>query len=150
MAAFDAATWIGQVVPSLVSMAGGGTIGVLITKYWEHKRRQRAQTDQVALSLVDTLTERLARVEADQARERALCDANLAVLRHRLNNALQLFEGLLMVIEAAPDKAADYVSKIKERRAQQEQAEATEKAAIQAAIIAAAGGPASPEPDPKP
>ncbi len=123
---------------TLATGIGGGS---LIKALLDHRRQKRAQTDDVALSLVETLNGRIAKLEQDQVRERALCEAQMAVLRHRLNNALQLFEGLLMVMEAAPEKAAEYVSKIKERRAQQEQAEATEKAAIQAAYLAASNTP---------
>jgi hypothetical protein len=98
----------------------------------------RRDGDAMAMNLVEQLTRRVETVEASAAQERVLCDANLAVLRHRVNNLSGSFDGLLLLIEADPARAREFVAHIKERRALQEQAEAAEKAALTAATVQAA------------
>ena len=70
------------------------------------------------------MRERLERLEAERA-----------VDRHRLNNVTQCLDALLMLLETAPDKAAEHVSRIKDMRARQMAAEAAEKGAIHATAI---------------
>ena len=127
-------TWL-NIIPLLLGGGGLVAIGGILKTWFDHKRGMRKDTDEVAMKLVAQLQERVAAVESSAERERALCDARLAVLRHRLNNISTMFDGLLLLIEAAPDKAASMVEKIKERRALQEAAEAAEKAAVEAAAI---------------
>ena len=87
------------------------------------------------------------RVDALEKRletERTQHDAERAADRHRINNLTQCLDALLMLLEAAPDKAAQHVARIKEMRAMQSTSEAAEKGAIHAAVIIAAT-PKAPE-----
>jgi hypothetical protein len=140
----------GVSIGSLATAVGVWT-GVITLVTWLIRtrvpmRKMKLEADE---KLRDDLMERLREVEsaADkrvQALEAKLeandadCDAKLAVLRHRVNNVTTCLDAILLLIEAAPDKAAEHVGKIKEMRARQEVAEATEKATLGAAKITAA------------
>ena len=121
--------------PSIVTASAGMGLGGLLKTLLDHRRACRLQTDEVAMSLVQQLTRRVETVEAGAAQERAICDANLAVLRHRVNNLSGSFGSLLLMIEMAPERAREFAARIKEQRAAQEQAEAAEKASVAAAAI---------------
>lgn len=82
------------------------------------------------------------RVEALERRldaERTQHDAERAVDRHRINNLTQCLDALLMLLEMAPDKASEHVSRIKEMRDRQITMESVEKATITAAVVTMAG-----------
>jgi hypothetical protein len=123
----------------LGTLFGGAGLGGILKTWLDHKRGVRKDTDEVALSLVNQLKQRVETLETASERERVLCDARLAVQRHRINNLSSNFDALLLLIEMAPEKAAEMVAKIKERRAAQEQAEAVEKAALAAVGMQAVG-----------
>jgi hypothetical protein len=131
--------------PLIVAFLGSLGLGGMLKSWLDYRHKARKQTDDMATAIVATLTGRLDAVEAQQAQERALCEANLGVLRHRMNNLSGSFDGLLLLIEMAPEKAAEFVARIKEQRAAQELAEAAEKAAVMTATLTAAGKP-SPAP----
>lgn len=97
-------------------------------------RKIRIEADE---KLREDLLGRVDALEKTLARERVHRDAERALDRHRLNNVTQCLDALLMLLEAAPEKSADAVRKIKEMRAVQLKAEAVEKSAIHAAEIAA-------------
>jgi hypothetical protein len=100
----------------------------------EAKQKAREQKDEVALDLVEQLTKRVGEVEtrAEErvravedaaAMERKLCDAKLAAsdakvdsLQHQLRLVEGMIDSLLLAIEVAPDKAAEVVAKVKDRR----------------------------------
>lgn len=116
---------------------GGMGVGGMLKTWLDHKRGTRKDTDDVAMNLVQQLSARLKKVEDSAAQADALCEARMSVLRHRMNNLSTSFDGLLMLIEMAPDKTGEFVTKIKERRVQQEQTEAAERATVNAAILQA-------------
>lgn len=89
--------------------------------------REKSLLEERAAEMVK-MRERLEKLEAERA-----------VDRHRLNNVTQCLDALLMLLEVAPDKAADHVSKIKAMRADQMKAEALEKGAIAAAAMGKGG-----------
>jgi len=60
-------------------------LGGMLKSWLDYRRSMRKQSDEVAMNLVTQLTKRIETVEASAAQERALCDANLSVLRHRVN-----------------------------------------------------------------
>lgn len=62
-------------------------------------------------------------------------EAERSVDRHRINNLTQCLDALLLLLETAPDKAAEHVARIKAMRAAQIAAEGAEKGAIHAATI---------------
>lgn len=106
------ADWI---VP-LVTGIGGGGVGAGIRPILDYLKTKRGQTDEVAMGLVDKLQARVEQLERAQASERELCDTKLAVLRADLMNVQGNFDSLLLAIEIAPEKAAEVVAKIKDRR----------------------------------
>lgn len=105
-------TW----APIGAAALGGSGIGAGMRPILDYWRVSRAQTDDVALVLVEKLQARIQRLEEGQAAERQLCDAKLAVLRHELKNVEGNFDALLLAIEVAPEKAAEVVARIKARR----------------------------------
>jgi signal recognition particle GTPase len=88
------------------------------------------------LARVEKLENTLERKERDAIRQRRLHAAERAVDRHRINNLQQCFDAMLLMIDAAPEKASEIVGKIRKMREVQIQSEATEKAALHAGAIA--------------
>jgi len=103
-------------IPFVGSAVGGGGIGAGVRPLLEYWKGQRKQTDEVAMGLVEKLQARIDRLEQAQSAERELCDTKLQVLRQQLANVRGDFEALLLAIEIAPDKAAEVVARLKERR----------------------------------
>jgi hypothetical protein len=92
------------------------------------------------MALVEKMTARIENLEVKADRDKAICDANLSVMRHRINNLSSSFDGLLLLIEMAPEKASQFVAEIKRRRAEQAMQEATEKSTVMAKTVDAARG----------
>ncbi len=136
--------------------AAGVWSGLLaLIGYWLRSRvpMRRMQLD-ADEKYRDDLTDRVTKLEEKletqrihyEARlelERAQHTAELAIMRHRMNNLDQCLNAFFMLLEASPDKAAAHVAKIREMRGRQEAAEAAEKGAVSAARITAATPPAS-------
>lgn len=80
------------------------------------------------------LEERAADMETMRVRLEKL-EAERSVDRHRLNNVTACLDALLLLLETAPDKAAQHVARIKAMREAQMRAEAAEKGAIHAQSI---------------
>lgn len=123
--------------PTLLTAIGGLGAGSILKTLLDHRRGMRRATDEVAMGLVAQLRERIVSLEAGAAQERALCEARLALLRHRVNNLAGAFDSIVLLIKAAPERAAELIKLVEDMRARQETAEAVEKAALQSAIIAA-------------
>lgn len=112
------------------SILGGGVLGSMWKTWLDHKRGTRKDTDDVAVTLVRQLSDRIEKLENQQISEREKCDNELRALRHRLNNIDAAFDGVMLAIEAAPDNAKEIVSKAREARARQREREAVESAAL--------------------
>lgn len=110
-----------------------GLLGVVVRQYVP-LRKTNLDADQ---KLREDLLQRVEKLEAQLERQQVRHSAERALDRHRLNNVTQCFDALLLLIETAPEKAAEAVVKIKEMRKAQLIAEAEEKAIIRAADIAA-------------
>ena len=80
------------------------------------------------------LDERAAEMENMRAKIERM-EAERAVDRHRINNVTACLEALLLLLETAPEKAAEHVARIRTMRAAQLAAEGAEKGAIHAANI---------------
>lgn len=128
-----------SIIAVLGTLITGGGLGVGFKAWLQHRRGMRKDSDDVAMSLVATLKARVEALEAESKRERELCDARIAVLRHRLNNLSSDFDALLLLIEMSPERAREFVARIKEQRARHEQAEAAEKAGFHVAAIGGLG-----------
>lgn len=114
--------------PAIVSAVGGLGGGGLVVKILEDRRERhktdleaaqvkREQTDEVALDLVNKLTVRLEKVEADAAHEREICESRLSSLRHELRNVAANFDGLLLALKyASPERIQEIVADVLSRR----------------------------------
>ena len=116
---------------------GWGVFALLIAaaaKLWPLMKRLANDREKSLLeeraAEMTKMRERLEKLEAERT-----------VDRHRLNNVTQCLDALLMLLEVAPDKAADHVAKIKKMRADQMNAEALEKGVIAAASLTKIGEP---------
>ena len=128
---FVSSNW--SVIPLWI--AAIGLVGLLIRQIVPWKR---IASDAEA-RLRDDLIRRVDKLERAQERERARHEAERRALHHQLGHVTQCFDALLLLIEAAPEKAREHVKKIKEMRARQLVAETEEKAIIKAAEITAFG-----------
>lgn len=102
----------------------------------EERRTVSEERTKHAVERAD-LTNRVGKLERIIGRERIRHNAERALDRHKLNNIIQCFDAVVLLIETNPDKAPEIIVKVKELRATQMVAEAEEKATIRAAEIAA-------------
>lgn len=123
-----------------VLIAAFGLIGILLRQVVPWKR-QMADAQAV---FRDDLLGRILRLEKQLDLERARRElankrheAERAADRHKLKNITACFDAILMLIEAAPEKAKQHVERIKKMRADQLKAESDEQATIRAADIEA-------------
>lgn len=105
----------------------------LVTERLEHSTEMRAFNLER-----DEMGDRLARMEKLMVRQQLRHNAERALDRHRINNLTQCFDAVVLLIETNPEKSPEIIARVKEMRATMLLAEAEEKAAIQAAEIAAA------------
>jgi hypothetical protein len=126
-------TWV-NIIIAVVGVIGTAGIGGMLKTLLDHKRGVRAQSDGVALALVEKLEARIGKLEDDLDTERKRCEAELGVHRHRLNNQKQIIYALLFVFEMPPERQPEAVKRVREDLARLEQAEATEKAIIAGGI----------------
>jgi hypothetical protein len=66
-------------------------------------------------------------------------EAELGLLRHRVNNFDAMWDSVILLLELAPERVGDIVAQLKAKRAEQKMGEAAEKGAIRGAAIGAAG-----------
>ena len=114
-------------------------IGVIVRQVGPWKK----QTTEAEQKLRDDLLKRVEALETTLERERIRHDAERALDRHRLNNVTQCLDAVLLLLEAAPEKATEIAAKINAMRASQRESEALEKAEIMAAEIMADSARAS-------
>ena len=136
-------------IGSLITGAGVWTavatlIGIILRSRVP-MRKMRIDADE---KLIDTLSKRVDKLEADLAGQRTTYEAKIdleraehsrdnALLRHRMNNLDQCLTMLLALIESDPDKAQAAAARVREMRTRQEMAEAAEKGAASGAKIEA-------------
>lgn len=84
---------------------------------------------------------RVEELERRLEQDRTQFETQRMIDRHRINNLTQCLDALLMLLEVAPEKAAQHVAKIKEMRTQQTHNETLEKSTVQAAAVATAVSP---------
>lgn len=85
---------------------------------------------------------RIEKLEAKIEQQSVAHEAEVKILRHQLNNVNSCLDAILLLIEAAPERASEHVAKIRAMRAEQTEAERAEKNAIASAKIVAAGAAA--------
>lgn len=86
---------------------------------------------------VENLEHALERAQAQKQRMEVRHRAELALSNHQFRNITACFDAMLLMLEMSPDRGHEIVVKIKEMRANQLVAEASEKAIIRAAEIEA-------------
>jgi hypothetical protein len=131
----DVQGFVLSAAPWIVAILGAGGIAAVIKVVLDYLTKARKQTDDMATTVAELTMSRLKSVE----RHGIICEANLAHNRHRLNNLSGSFDGMLLLIEMAPEKTQEIVARIKEKRAADAAAEAIERAEILAAAVAAVG-----------
>lgn len=129
---------VGAIVAIVAGILGSAGLGGVLKTWLDHQRGKRKQTDDVAMGLVEKLEKRIEKLEADLDLERARCDAELRVLRHRMNNQRTMIYSLLHLFDVPAGKRKDMLAGIRTELAALEQAEATEKGAVVAATIESA------------
>lgn len=117
-----------------------GLIGILLRQIGPWKK----QADDAQAHFRDDLLDRVRRLEKQLDLERARRElankrheAERAADRHKLKNITACFDALLMLIEAAPEKAKQHVDRIKKMRVEQLAAETEEAMIIRAVDIEA-------------
>ena len=124
----SAGVWTGVVLAAL------SLLTVIVKQWgpWKIIARDGRKSD------LDLMTARINKLENLLEQKDAHHDAEVAVMRHRMNNLDQCLNMLLMLIEQDPDKAREAAARVRVMRERQEAAEASEKATIRAATITAA------------
>jgi len=117
-------------------ITGAGMLGVL-TLIIRQIGPWRKQRDEAEEKLREALSKRVSKLEKQLERQQARHEAERSLDRHKINNLTQCLDAVLMILDAAPEKTAEVVGKVKEMRETQIAAEAIEKAAIHAAEIVA-------------
>ncbi|SEN16623.1 hypothetical protein SAMN05192583_2113 [Sphingomonas gellani] len=137
--------WTGVVVATI------GLIGLIVRQWgpWQVIARDGRRADMEGMGKrIAELEARLDRQttshEAKLEQERVQHGAELAIMRHRMNNLDQCLTMLLMLIEQDSEKAREAAARVRAMRERQEANEAAEKAAIHAASITAKAEPATP------
>lgn len=104
-------SWLTEGWSALVSFVVGGAGTGLLVKFWDHGRKKRAQSDNVALDMVEAYEERLKKVEGEHAN----CREEIARLHEFYSDMKSDLESLLLAIEIAPEKAAEAVRKLRSK-----------------------------------
>ncbi|WP_174290995.1 hypothetical protein [Sphingomonas bacterium] len=121
---------------------GTGMAGALAV--WLKTRPKMREVNLTAdEKLREDLLQRVAKLEADAAanalireNERARHEAELAIMRHRVNNSDQCLDALLLLLKTSPEKVDQAVHHIEAMRARQKEEIALEKGAQAGAKVA--------------
>jgi len=113
-------------------------IGTLI-KVWPSLRKMNIEADgslrSDLLGRIGTLERHVATLEAKLSEDQERHAAEMQIMRHRLNNETAALDALLLLLEAAPEKVAENISRIKEMRHARAQVAALESGAMAGAAI---------------
>lgn len=118
------------IVAVAAGLIGSAGLGGMLKTWLDHQRGKRAQSDSVALALVEKLEKRIDGLEAAQAEERTRCDDELRILRHRIGGWKQLFYSLLHLFDMPARQRKDTLETVRKQMATMEQAEAAETGAM--------------------
>jgi hypothetical protein len=123
-------TWIGY-ASLIVAALGSIGLGGMLKTWLDYRFRGRKQSDDMATAIVASTTDRLRMAE----RHGRICEANLAYIRHRHNNLSGSYDSLLLFLEVAPEKLAEFLPRIREKRRLDLEGEAAERAALMAQAL---------------
>lgn len=135
-------TW-GTALVAILNLLVGGLL-VAIVKTRPALKKIGNEREQMILAArgedMEAMRDRIEKLEARAEQKDAEHEAEIRVMRHRLNNVTSCLDALLLLLKTSPDKAAEHVGLITEMRERQMAAEAAEKGAIAGARVAAATG----------
>ena len=145
-------TWHGISIGSIITGTGAwaavGTLVGIVLKGRVPMRKMKLDADE---KLRDDLMARVQKLEADAAAaatlreaERARHEAEMAIMRHRVNNSDQCLDALLLLLKTSPEKVDQAVQHIEAMRQRQKDEIALEKGAQAGAKVAAATTVATP------
>ncbi|WP_174286620.1 hypothetical protein [Sphingomonas bacterium] len=131
-------SWTTVGVGLLNLLVGGALVA------WIKQRPKMRELEQNAEGkLRDDLMERVRKLEADataqaalREAERARHEAEMKIMRHRVNNSDQCLDALLLLLKTAPEKVNQAVQHIEEMRTRQRGEIAAEKGAQAGAQVA--------------
>ena len=129
----------GAIFGLLNLLLGGGVVTA-----WVKLRPKMRELEQTAEGkLRDDLMDRVRKLEADASTqaalreaERARHEAEMSIMRHRVNNSDQCLDALLLLLKTAPEKVDQAVHHIEAMRARQREEIAAEKGAQAGAQVA--------------
>lgn len=128
-----AAAW-----PTLATGLGCAGIGGVVAKLFDTRRASKRDQSDVMMDIIKGLRRDMRILRVEQRHERIICDLNLKVMRHRLNNVDGSLDAMLMLVEKAPEQAASFATMVKVKRSEQREVEGAERAAVIAAEAAKA------------
>ncbi len=130
-------TWTTILVGLLNVLVSGGLVGGVVA--WIKTRPNLAQIGNARRKdELDAMAERIATLEGKIETERARHEAEVAILRHSVANSNTCLDAILLLLEAAPEKAAEHAAKIRTMRQDMRDREDREKLNFAAAKIQAA------------
>lgn len=159
MSAPDLTAWL----PVITALLSGGFLLALATLakvVFDHHRQKRAQTDNVALTLVHTQGDRINALEAEMIREREKCATDIARIeaqaaedrkvnesldqlrRHQVNNSKAAMQMTVDLLEVAPDRLDAVIPRIRQRLQEHQDIERRDMEAFMKARFGAAEPPA--------
>ncbi|WP_308815580.1 hypothetical protein [Sphingomonas sp. GV3] len=95
-------------------------------------------TTKAKTALGDRRLSRIEKLEAKIEVQNASHEVEVGLLRHQLNNVIGCLDALLLLIETAPDKAAEHAARIRAMRKEQSKTAVVEKATIKGTRVAVA------------
>ena len=131
----------GAVFGAINAILGGGILGAWIKlrpKMREVNLTAEEKLRDGLIARIDKLEDDVAEAIALRDTERARHEAEMAIMRHRVNNSDQCLDALLLLLKAAPEKVDQAVKHIEAMRARQKEEIAVEKGAQAGALVAAA------------
>jgi hypothetical protein len=107
-----------------------------LIKAWPSLRKMNIEADgSLLMARIGTLEKQISTLEAKMGEDQERHAAEMQIMRHRLNNETAALDALLLLLEAAPEKVAENITRIKEMRHARAQVAALESGAMAGAAI---------------
>jgi peptidoglycan hydrolase CwlO-like protein len=110
-----------------------------LIKAWPSLRKMNIEADgslrSDLMARIGTLEKQISTLEAKMGEDQERHAAEMQIMRHRLNNETAALDALLLLLEAAPEKVAENITRIKEMRHARAQVAALESGAMAGAAI---------------
>ncbi|MES2494652.1 MAG: hypothetical protein V4618_00930 [Pseudomonadota bacterium] len=157
-------------LPIITALLGGGLVAAitaLLKVIFSNQRQKRAQTDNVALALVEKHGERINSLEAEMIRERENCAREIARIeakadedrrvnealdqlrRHQVNNSKGVMQMTVDLLEVAPDRLDRVIPRLRARLEEHQEIERRDMEAFMGARFGTSpDNPAGGEPAP--